>query len=333
MNLSTTYMGLSLKNPLVPSASPLSQELASIKQLEDAGASAIVMYSVFEEQFQHEAKALEHYLSHGAESFAEALNYFPVQSDYKRGPEEYLSHIQKVKESVSIPVIPSINCISTSGWVEYAKKIEQAKADALELNLYFIPTDANLSSEKIENLYLEVLSQVKKAVKIPVALKLSPYFTNTFRMIQNLDKAGANGLVLFNRFYQPDLNLEELSVEPKVSLSNSTELRLPLRWIAISYGKIKASLAGTSGVHTSEDALKLLMAGADIVNLCSVLLKNGPMHLKKILADMTKWLEQKEYESIAQLKGSLSQKSVAEPAAFERANYMKALTSYTFNIE
>ncbi len=326
-------MGLSLKNPLVPSASPLSQELASIKQLEDAGASAIVMYSVFEEQFQHEAKALEHYLSHGAESFAEALNYFPVQSDYKRGPEEYLSHIQKVKESVSIPVIPSINCISTSGWVEYAKKIEQAKADALELNLYFIPTDANLSSEKIENLYLEVLSQVKKAVKIPVALKLSPYFTNTFRMIQNLDKAGANGLVLFNRFYQPDLNLEELSVEPKVSLSNSTELRLPLRWIAISYGKIKASLAGTSGVHTSEDALKLLMAGADIVNLCSVLLKNGPMHLKKILADMTKWLEQKEYESIAQLKGSLSQKSVAEPAAFERANYMKALTSYTFNIE
>lgn len=321
-------MGLSLKNPLVPSASPLSQELDTIKKLEDAGAGAIVMYSIFEEQFQLESKALDHYLSHGAESFSEALSYFPAQNDYKRGPEEYLSHIQKIKKSVSIPVIPSINCISTSGWVEYAKKIEQAKADALELNLYFIPTDSHLTSDTIEKLYLDVLKEVKKAVKIPVSIKLSPYFTNTFRMIQNLDKAGANGLVLFNRFYQPDLNLEELTVEPQVSLSNSTDLRLPLRWIAISYGKIKASLAGTGGVHTAEDSIKLLMAGADVVNLCSVLLKNGPEYLKKILDNMKSWMEKKEYESVQQLKGSLSQKSVAEPSAFERANYMKALTGY-----
>lgn len=328
MNLSTTYMGLKLKNPLVPSASPLSEEISNIKKLEDAQAAAIVLYSIFEEQIQGEARAIEHFLTRGTESFAEALTYFPNREVYKKGPEEYLEYIQKVKKSVSIPVIASLNCTSFGGWSEYAKKIQQAGADGLEMNVYFIPTNTEWPSEKIEKLYVDILKEVKKSVKIPVALKLSPFFTNTARMIKTLDEAGANAFVLFNRFYQPDLNIEELEVDSKVTLSTSADLRLPLRWIAIMYQKIKASLAGTGGVHTASDAIKMLMAGADVVNMCSVLLKNGPMHLKKVLTDMTEWLERKEYESVSQLQGSLSQKSVAEPSTFERANYMKALKTY-----
>jgi dihydroorotate dehydrogenase (fumarate) len=329
MDLSTTYMGLKLKNPLVPSSSPLSEELDTIKILEDAGASAIVLYSIFEEQIAFEAERLEHLLTQGSESFAEALTYFPRQEDYKAGPEQYLEHIRKIKTSVEIPVIASINCVSLGNWIEYSKKIQQAGADALELNLYFLPTDMSLTSAHIENLYLDVVGEVKKAVSIPVAIKLSPYFSNISRMIKNLDDAGADGLVLFNRFYQPDINLEHLSAEPGVVLSSSDDLRLPLRWIAILYGKIKASLAGTSGVHTGQDAVKLLMAGADVAYICAALLKNGPRHLSTILNDMTRWMEQQEYGSITQLKGSLSQKSVVEPAVYERANYMKALTGYS----
>ncbi len=321
-------MGLKLKNPLVPSASPLSQKIDTVKQLEDAGAAAVVLYSIFEEQLHFEANELSHFLTHGTESFAEALSYFPQVSEYRTGPEEYLGHIQKLKKAVSIPIIPSINCISLSGWSSYAKKIEQAGADALELNLYYIPTDMKVTCEQIEKLYVDVVKEVKKTVKIPVALKLSPYFTNIASMAKKLDEAGANALVLFNRFYQPDINIEDLEVEPGIILSNSNDMRLPLRWVAILYGRLHASLAGTSGIHTAEDALKMLMAGADIANMCSALLKNGPRHLAKVLSDMTAWMERKEYKSITQLKGTMSQKSVAEPSAFERANYMKALSNY-----
>ncbi len=328
MDLSSIYMGLKLKNPLVPSASPLSQHLDTIKRLEDAGAAAIVLYSIFEEQLKFEAQELDHFLSHGTESFAEATSYFPKVNEYRTGPEEYLEHIRKIKQSVHIPVIGSINCISLSGWGSYAQKIQQAGADALELNLYFIPTDMNLTGERIEKLYIDVVKEVKKAVKIPVAIKLSPYFTNIAGMVKRLDEAGANAFVLFNRFYQPDLNIEDLAVEPGVVLSTSNDLRLPLRWIAILYGRIKASLAGTSGVHTAEDAIKLLMAGADVANMCAALLRHGPQYLSQVLKDMTTWLEQRDYASVSQLKGCMSQKSVAEPAAFERANYMKALTSF-----
>jgi dihydroorotate dehydrogenase (fumarate) len=329
MDLSTKYMGLKLKNPLVPSASPLSKELDTIKKLEDSGAAAIVIYSLFEEQISFEAAELEHFLLHGTESFAEALSYFPANQEYHLGPDGYLEHIHKAKTSTSIPIIGSLNGISTGGWIDYAKKIEQAGADALELNIYFIPTDVNQEARQIESLYRIILKAVKENVKIPVAMKLSPFFTSMARCANELDQDGVDALVLFNRFYQPDLDLENLTVVPGVTLSNSNDLRLPLRWIAILYGKIKASLAGTTGVHTAIDSLKLIAAGADITQLCATLLINGPQHLTKILNDMERWLIEHEYSSLSMLKGSLSQKSVAEPAAFERANYMKALNVYS----
>ncbi len=328
MDLTTTYMGLKLKNPLVPSASPLSQEISTIKKLEDAGASAIVIYSLFEEQISFEADELDFYLEHGTDSFAEALSYFPETEDFERGPEEYLEHIRKVKESVDIPVIGSLNGISTGGWIDYAQKIQQAGADALELNVYFIPTDPEQDSQKIEGLYREILKAVKANVSIPVAIKLSPYFSAMAHMAIELDQLGADALVLFNRFYQPDLDLEALEVKPGVVLSNSDDLRLPLRWIAILYGKVKASLAGTTGVHTGIDALKLLMAGADVAQMCAALLLHGPSYIGTVLNEMKEWMEKHEYDSVSMMKGSMSQKSVAEPAAFERANYMKALRTF-----
>jgi len=328
MDLTTTYMGLKLKNPLVPSASPLSKEVSTIKQLEDAGASAIVIYSLFEEQISFETEELDYFLSHGTDSFAEALSYFPEPEDFNRGPDEYLDHIRKVKETVDIPVIGSLNGISTGGWIDYAKKIQDAGADALELNVYFIPTDPNQTSQQIEEQYKEILRAVKANVTIPVDVKLSPYFTGMARMAKDLDEIGADALVLFNRFYQPDLDLETLEVKPDVVLSSSQDLRLPLRWIAILYGKVKTSLAGTTGVHTGVDALKLVMAGADVAQMCAALLSNGPAYLGTVLKEMQQWMEKNEYASIESMKGSMSQKSVAEPAAFERANYMKALHSF-----
>ena len=331
MDLTTKYLGLTLKNPLVPSSSPLSKELDSIKKLEEAGASAIVMYSLFEEQISFEAAELDHFLTRGTESFAEALSYFPDAGDYNLGPEEYLEHVRKAKEATDIPVIASLNGVSTGGWIEYARKIEQAGADALELNVYFIPTDLNQESRQIENLYLTILKAVKSNVNIPVAMKLSPYFSSMARMALELDQDGAYALVLFNRFYQPDLDLDALEVKPGVILSSSNDLRLPLRWIAILHGRIKASLAGTTGVHTAEDALKLVAAGADVAHMCAALLVNGPEHLGKVLAGMEQWLQEHEYDSLATLKGSMSQSAVAEPAAFERANYMKALNEYSAN--
>jgi dihydroorotate dehydrogenase (fumarate) len=329
MDLSTTYMGLHLKNPIVPSASPISKSLDGIKQLEDAGASAVVLYSLFEEQITHEAKELDHFLTHSAESYQEAMSYFPDIHDYNLGPEEYLDHVRQAKEHTSIPVIGSLNGVSAGGWLDYARRIEQAGADALELNIYYIPTSPEHDGAAIESIYLEDLKTVKQAVKIPVAMKLSPYFSSMASMARKLDAAGADALVLFNRFYQPDFDLEALEVVPTVHLSTSHELTLPLRWIAILSGQVKASLAATTGVHTGMDALKMLMAGADVAMMCSSLLQHGPKHVAAVLREMEAWMEAKEYESVTQLKGSMSQRSVVEPAAFERANYMKALNSWS----
>ncbi len=328
MDLSTSYLGLKLKNPVVPSASPLSHSLDSMRRLEDAGASAIVMYSLFEEQIAHETAELNHYLSYGTESFAEALTYFPESDDYNLGPEEYVGLIHKAKQSLGIPVIGSLNGVSTGGWIKYAKKIEEAGADALELNVYYIPTDPKLAGDDVENRYFEVLNAVKSTVRIPVAMKLNPFFSSLANIAHRLDAAGADGLVLFNRFYQPDIDLETLEVKPNVILSTPQALRLPLRWIAILHGRVKASLAATSGIHTALDVLKMLMAGADVTMMASALLKHGPEQIKTILADMDQWMLEHEYHSVQQMKGSMSQKSIADPAAFERANYMKALQSY-----
>ncbi len=328
MDLTTTYLGLTLKNPIVPSASPLSHTLDSMKRIEGAGAAAVVMYSLFEEQIRHEAAELDHYMQYGAESYAEATSYFPEADEYNLGPEEYIEHIHQAKEALGIPVIGSLNGISTGGWISYAKKIEEAGADALELNVYHIPTDPRKSAGDVEQLYIEILKAVKSSVSIPVAMKLSPFFSNMANMAYRLDEAGVDGLVLFNRFYQPDFDLEELEVTPNVILSTPQALRLPLRWIAILHGRVKAHLAATSGIHTAQDVLKMLMAGADVTMMCSALLKHGPSRISEVLQEVEKWMMDHEYLSIGQMKGSMSQKSVADPAAFERANYMKALGSY-----
>lgn len=328
MDLSTIYMGMTLKNPLVPSASPLSKNLDGIKRMEDAGASAVVMYSLFEEQIAFEAAEMDHYLSRGTESFAEATTYYPRLQDYNLGPEEYLELIRKAKEATEIPIIGSLNGVSTGGWIRYARKIQEAGADALELNVYFIPTDPSLCSTDIEQVYVDILEAVKENVQIPVAMKLSPFFNCMACMARKLVAAGSDGLVLFNRFYQPDIDLEKLEVVPNIILSTPQAMRLPLRWIAILYGKVQASLAATSGIHTAEDAIKMLMVGADATMLCSTLLENGLGRLTEILTGMQAWMEEHEYDSVSMMKGSMSQRNCPEPAAFERANYMKALTSF-----
>lgn len=331
-DLKTTYLGLHLKNPLVASASPLSKKVANARRLEDAGAAAIVMYSLFEEQITHESHELDHYLERGTHSYAESLSYFPDLDTYNMGPEPYLEHLYKVKQAVGIPVIGSLNGISTGGWVDYAQRIEQAGADALELNIYYLPTDPDLSSAELEDEYVRLVRGVRATVKIPIALKLSPFFTALPHVAKRFVQAGANGLVLFNRFYQPDFDLEALEVVPNVELSTSYEVRLPLRWIALLYGRIKADFALTSGVHTAQDVLKAMMAGASVTMMTSALLQHGMGRLMHILTDMQEWMVEHEYESIQEMKGSMSQQAVADPAAFERANYMKALSSYDRNL-
>jgi dihydroorotate dehydrogenase (fumarate) len=328
MDLSTTYLGLNLRNPIVVSASPLSRSMESMQRLEDAGASAIVMHSLFEEQITHESEELDHYKAYGTESFAEALSYFPDTGDYHYGPEEYLELVAKAASNLKVPVIASINGVTPGGWTSYAKKMAEAGASALELNIYYIPTDAAMSGVEVENRYCNMLKQVRSAVKIPIAVKLSPFFSSIPNIAQRLVQDGADGLVLFNRFYQPDIDLDELDVKPGVGLSDSYANRLPMRWIGILYGKIKGSLAATSGIHTAEDVLKLTMVGADATMMCSALLMHGPDYIKKILTDIEHWMKKHEYESISQMKGSLSHKSIAEPSAYERANYMKALNRY-----
>jgi dihydroorotate dehydrogenase (fumarate) len=328
MDLNTQYMGLYLKNPIVPSSSPLSHSVDSIRRLEDAGASAVVMYSLFEEQITLESYYVDYYLTHGAESYSEAQSYFPDMRSYNIGPEKYLALILRAKESVNIPVIGSLNGISPVGWTEYARLIEEAGADALELNVYYIPTDTRMTGDEVEEVYLDILREVKGAVSIPVAMKLSPYFSSTPSMARRLTACGANALVFFNRFYQPDFDLETLEVAPRLVLSNPHELRLPLTWVAILYGRVPIDFAITSGVHTYEDVLKALMAGANVAMMASELLQNGTGRITEILRELEEWMERREYTSVRQMIGSLSQQNVAEPMAFERANYMKMLAAY-----
>jgi dihydroorotate dehydrogenase (fumarate) len=328
MDLSTRYLGMNLRTPLVPSASPLSENLAGIRKLEDAGASAVVLHSLFEEQLKQQGEALTYHLEHGTESFAESLSYFPAPDKFRIGPDGYLEKIRKAKEAVGIPIIASLNGTSIGGWVEYGKKMQEAGADALELNVYSIAADPVRSAQEVEQTAIEILKAVKSAVTIPVALKLAPFYSSMANMAKRLDEAGADALVLFNRFYQPDLDLDSLEVRPNVLLSTPQALRLPMRWIAILYGRIKADMAATSGIHGPEDVLKVLMAGANISQLCSVLLQHGTGRIREIEKGMAAWMEEHEYESVAQLQGSMSQKNCADPSAFERAQYMQAVIGY-----
>lgn len=328
VDLTTTYLGLPLKNTLVASSSPLSHKVTSVQEMEDAGIAAVVMYSLFEEQIIRESLKLHEDLTRGINQFAEALTYIPEIGSYSIGPETYLEHLKKIKQATKIPIIGSLNGVSTGGWIEYAQKIEQSGADALELNLYYLSTDPELTSAELEETYYTLVRDVCEQVQIPVAVKLSPFYTSLPNFSRRLVEAGADGLVLFNRFYQPDFDLEELEVVPNLVLSNSDELRLPLRWIAILYGRVQADFALTSGVHTATDMLKAVMAGASATMVASELLQNGIQRIPAMLTDLQAWMVEHEYESINQMKGSMSQQAVAEPAAFERANYMKVLSSY-----
>jgi len=329
-DLSTKYLGLNLHTPLVASASPLSQDLDGIRRLEDAGASAIVLYSLFEEQLRQEAMELEYHLSAGTDSFAESLTYLPMRGEFRTGPEGYLEHIRRAKKAVGIPVIASLNGATLGGWTHYAKEIEEAGADAIECNIYSIPADGDISGNDVEQSYIDILRAVKSAVRIPVAVKLSPFFSNMAHMARKLEGAGADGLVLFNRFYQPDIDLDELEIRPNVLLSTPQALRLPLTWIGILYGRIRANLAATSGIHSAEDVIKLLLVGADVTMLCSALLKEGVSHIRYVERELLDWLEEHEYESVAQMQGSMSQLRCPDPGAFERAQYMRAVKSIEF---
>jgi dihydroorotate dehydrogenase (fumarate) len=328
MDLTTRYLGLDLRTPLVPSASPLSDEVQNIKRMEDSGASAVVLHSLFEEQVKSEQEAIEYHMMYGTDSFPESLTFFPKPAEFLTGPDEYLGKIRKAKESVHIPVIASLNGAALGGWIDYAKQIQQAGADALELNVYSISTEMDRTSAEIEQNTIDILKAVQSVVGIPVAVKLSPYFSNMANMAKRLDQAGAKGLVLFNRFYQPDINLEKLEVQANINLSTPQDMRLPLRWIAILYGRVKADLAATSGIHSAADVLKMLMAGADVTMLCSALLSKGIGLIRQIEKEMDEWLAEHDYQSVRELQGSMSQKHCADPTAFERAQYMRAIMSY-----
>lgn len=328
MDLSTQYLGLELKNPLVASASPLSQQLDGMRRLEDAGVSAIVMFSLFEEQIVRESRALDATLTHGAESFPEALTYFPEHQDYQVGPDAYMRLLSDAKRSLEIPVIASLNGITASGWTQYARSIENAGADAIELNVYFIPTDPDMPGAAVEQRYVDILGAVKSCVGIPVAMKLNPFFSSIPNMARKLAENGASGLVLFNRFFQPDINLDALEVVPQLTLSHSIDLKLPLRWVAILYKQVSADLALTGGAHTSEDVLKAMMAGAKVTMMASSLLRNGETHVSEVLAGMRSWMDEYEYDSVRQMQGSMCRQHQSDPAVFERANYVKAIQSY-----
>jgi dihydroorotate dehydrogenase (fumarate) len=328
MNLSTNYLGMVLKNPIVVSSSPLSHSVDSIRRLEDAGAAGVVMYSLFEEQIGFDSYYVDYHLTQGTDTYAESISYFPDMQSYNVGPDEYLSLLRRAREAVNIPIIGSLNGASVGGWTDYAALIEEAGADALELNIYYLPTSTDITGIEVEALYLDILSAVRQAVTIPVAVKLSPFFSSTANMANRLVAHGADGLVLFNRFYQPDFDLENLEVTPRLVLSNSHDLRLPLRWVAILFGRLKADLAITSGIHTSEDVIKGLMAGAKVTMMASELLQNGVRRISAVLNELVAWLDEHEYESVMQMIGAISQQHCAEPAAFERANYMKMLQSY-----
>jgi dihydroorotate dehydrogenase (fumarate) len=330
-DLSTTYLGLHLANPLVPSASPLSRNIDIVRRMEDAGASAVVLHSLFEEQITFESRVLDRYLTVGAESFWEASSYYPEPQEFTLPPDEYLEHVKRAKEATRIPIIGSLNGVSTGAWIKYARLIEQAGADALELNVYFVPTDLHLAGAQIEEATIDLVREVRRTVHIPLAVKLSPFYSNIANLAARLVEVGANGLVLFNRFNQPDIDLETLEVVERPLLSRDGDgeaLRLPLRWIAILFGRVATDFAATGGVHRAQDALKLLMAGANVTMLASALLLNGPDRLRVILGDLSAWLDEHEYASVDQLRGSMSQQRVAEPAAFERAHYVRTVGTF-----
>ena len=331
-DLRSRYLGLELNNPVVAAASPMTSSIESLKRLEDAGVAAVVLPSLFEEQIEHEEMASHNLMLSGAELSPEARGFFPEMQNYNTGPDNYLKLIGEAKRALAVPVIPSLNGYTPGGWTRIAKQFEQAGADAIELNIYFLATDQENTSAEIEKRYIDLVASVSSMVSIPVAVKVSPYFSAMANMAARLARAGASGLVLFNRFIQPDILLDELEVAPRLVLSNSDELRLALRWIAILRGRVKASLAATGGAHAAEDVLKLLLAGADCVMVASSLLRKGPNHIATLVSGVEKWMTEREYDSVEQLKGSLSQHSCPDPAAFERSNYMKALTSYTSDL-
>ncbi len=329
-DMSTTYMGMRLANPIVPSASPLTGKLDTLRQLQDAGAAAVVLPSLFEEQVEHEAMAVHHSLEFGAEASAEASGgYFPEMDDYNTGPRRYLEHLEAAKAALDIPVVASLNGTSRGGWTLYARLCEEAGADAVELNVYLIAADPHVPGARIEQQYVDLVDAVRQSVSVPLAVKVGPYFSSMAHMAGRLAAAGADGLVLFNRFYQPDVDLETLDVRPDLELSSSTELRLPLRWIAMLSGRVGASLAATTGVHTHEDVVKLILAGADVAMMASALLLRGPAHLGKVLEQLRAWFVAREYSSVEQAKGSLSRRHAPDPAAYERANYMRTLVAYS----
>jgi dihydroorotate dehydrogenase (fumarate) len=328
-DLRTRYLGLELRNPLVPSASTLSSRIDNLKRLQDAGASAIVMQSLFEEQIEHEQIEIHRVLEHATESFAEALSFFPELEDYNTGPDAYLRHLEQTKRELEIPVIGSLNGTSPGGWIRYARLIQDAGADALELNVYLVASDPDVGSAEVEAQYIDLVAAVRASVSIPLAVKVGPFFSSMANMARRLVEAGADGLVLFNRFYQPDIDLETLEVDPTLHLSSSEECLLPLRWIAILRDRVRASLAATTGVHRWEDAVKLILAGADVTMMASALFRNGPEHIASVLAGMERWLDEHEYASVEQAKGSVSQANVADPMAYARANYMQMIVTYT----
>ncbi|HZP91050.1 MAG TPA: dihydroorotate dehydrogenase-like protein [Actinomycetota bacterium] len=328
-DLRTRYLGIELRNPVVPSASTLSSRIDNLKRLQEAGASAVVMQSLFEEQIEHEQIEIHRVLEHGTESFPEALSLFPELEDYNTGPDAYLRHLEQTKAELEIPVIGSLNGASEGGWIRYARLIQDAGADALELNVYVVASDPDVTSAEVESRYLELVSAVRESVSIPLAVKVGPFFSSMANVARRLVEAGADGLVLFNRFYQPDIDLETLEVDPTLHLSSSEECLLPLRWIAILRGRVRASLAATTGVHRWEDAMKLILAGADVTMMASALFRNGPEHVASVLAGIERWLDEHEYASVEQAKGSVSQANVADPMAYARANYMQMIVSYT----
>jgi dihydroorotate dehydrogenase (fumarate) len=328
IDLSTQYLGLALRNPLVVSASPLSKEISNLRHMEDAGAAAIVLHSLFEEQINIESNELDKFLWDSSDVSAESTTIFPNLEQYNIGPDGYLEHIRRAKQAVSIPVIASLNGVSRGGWVSFARDMQQAGADAIELNVYFVPSEPSSGSEEIEKLYLDLVAEVRNTVNIPVAVKVGPYFSAFANMAQRLDAAGAGAIVLFNRFYQPDFDLDALEVRPSLTLSNSSELLLRLHWAAILYGHIHADIAITGGVHSAEDIVKSMMAGAKVTQMTSALLQNGIGYLRPMRNQLEAWMERHEYASIQQMQGSMSQKNVPNPKAYQRANYMKVLSSY-----
>ena len=328
MDLTTSYMGLALKNPFVASASPLSESVDTIRRLEDHGAGAVVMFSLFEEQIRHDREAMEHFMGLGTESVGEALSYFPQVAEYDVGPAQYLDLIRKASEAVDVPIIASLNGVTPRGWTAFARQMQDAGAKGLELNVYYIPTEMYCTGVQVEQQYLDVLRAVKAAVTIPVAVKVGPYFSSFAHMAGQLDAAGADALVLFNRFYQPDFDIETRTVVPSLALSRPEEMRLPLLWIALLHGRVGASLAATTGVHGAVEAIKYLMAGADVVMSTSALLQQGPAFLSRLVADVSGWMQRKGYTSVSKMRGSMSQQSIPDSTAFVRGNYIRVLESY-----